>query len=99
MLVDLLGGDEMAPMYVIRILSHCNNRKKTQIEPMQNPGLKALCRYDGDAELLESSLLESEWIEKTETGYDVPKFAEHNAQLVNSWENGKKGGRPKKNPI
>ncbi|MFH1300684.1 MAG: hypothetical protein ABIK07_06450 [Planctomycetota bacterium] len=99
MLVDLLGGDEMAPMYVIRILSHCNNRKKTQIEPMQNPGLKALCRYNGDAELLESSLLESEWIEKTETGYDVPKFAEHNAQLVNSWENGKKGGRPKKNPI
>jgi len=98
MLVDLLGGDEMAPLYVMRILAHCNNRKKTQIEPMRNPGLKALCRYTGDAELLESSLLESGWIEKTENGYDVPKFAEHNAQLVNSWENGKKGGRPKKNP-
>lgn len=98
MLVDLLDGDEMAPLYVIRILSHCQNRKKTQIEPMQNPGLKALCRYAGDAEKLESALVESEYIIKTENGYSVPKFAEHNAQLINSWANGSKGGRPKKKP-
>lgn len=98
MLVDLLGGDEMAPMYVIRILSHCNNRKKTQIEPMHNLGLKSLCRYSGDGELLESALIESGWIEKTETGYDVPRFRKHNAQLFTSWENGSKGGRPRKKP-
>lgn len=98
MLVDLLDGDEMAPMYVIRILSHCNNRKKTQIEPMHNLGLKSLCRYSGDAEMLESALVESGWIEKTETGYDVPRFRKHNAQLFTSWENGSKGGRPRKKP-
>ncbi len=99
LLVDLLDGDEMAPIYMIRILSHCQNRRTTQLKPMTNPAMKALCRYAGDADKIVNALIESEFIERSgDDGFSVNKFAQHNAQLINSWANGAKGGRPKKKP-
>lgn len=98
MLVDLLD-DPCAPLYLIRIWSHCQNRKQTQFKPMPNPGLKALCRYPGDADKLVSALVESGFIEKIgDNSILVTGWEHHNAQLVAAWENGSKGGRPRKNP-
>lgn len=98
MLVDLLD-DEMAPLYVMRLWGHCQNRKQTQLKPMPNPGLKAVCRYPGDADKFADSMVQAGFIERDgDDGFAVPKFREKNAQLFASYENGKKGGRPKKNP-
>ncbi len=98
MLVNMLD-DPCAPLYLIRIWSHCQNRKQTQFKPMPNPGLKALCRYPGDADKLVSALVESGFIEKTDgDSILVVGWEDKNAQLVAAWENGAKGGRPRKNP-
>ena len=102
MLVDSLGGDELAPLYVLRLWGHCQNRKQTQLKPMPNLGLKALCRYAGDADLLADSMVAAGFIERVDEsnggqGFAVPKFEEKNAQLFAAWENGAKGGRPRKN--
>lgn len=99
MLADLLDGDEMAPLYVLRLFAHCQNRRQTRLKPMPNLGLKSLCRYPGDAEKFVEAMLASGYVERDgEDGFACPKFAEYNAQLLTSWENGKKGGRPKKKP-
>ncbi len=66
---------------------------------MPNPGLKGLCRYAGDADFLASALIEAGFVARGDAQeLIVCGWAEHNAQLVAAWDNGKKGGRPKKNP-
>lgn len=107
LLVELLDNDEMAPIYVLRLWAYCQTRRQTHIGstppnlPQQNPNetqaLKGICRYLGDGEKFALALLQSGYIAKNgEMGYEVTKFREYNAQLFANWENGKKGGRPKK---
>jgi hypothetical protein len=98
MLVNLLS-DEMAPLYLIRIWSHCQNRKQTQFKPMPNQGLKALCRYPGDADKLMSAMVDSGFVKKIGSNtIEAVGWGDHNAQLVKAWANGSKGGRPSKKP-
>lgn len=94
MLVDALGGDQMAPMYVMRIWAHCQSRRATSFN-MPAAGLRALCRFNGDAELLESSLAEAGFIQRNGAAIAAPTWAEYNAKLMANWKNGATGGRPK----
>ncbi len=94
MLIDELDGDEMAPLYVIRMWGHCQARRSDTFE-MPSAGLKALCRYKGDAIKFESALVSAGFLERQEAYLIVPKWMEHNASLVKNWANGSKGGRPK----
>lgn len=96
MLVGILDGDEMAPLYVIRIWSNCQQRKSSVISGMSSHGLKALCRYAGDADLLERGLIEAGFIVREGNDICAPKWADHNAKLIANWQNGKRGGKPKK---
>ena len=96
MLVDALG-DEMAPLYVIRIWAHCQLRRGDTFV-MPSAGIKALCRAPGDAAQLETALVDSGFIERAGDTLSVPKWSEKNASLIAAWENGSKGGRPKKEP-
>lgn len=97
MLVDALDGDEMAPLYLMRIWAHCQSRRATTFN-MPAFGLKALCRFPGDAAKLEQVLVEGEFIERDGESISVPKWAGHNAKLIANWDNGGKGGRPIKEP-
>lgn len=97
MLVDALQGDEQAPLYLIRIWAHCQSRRAASFE-MPAGGLKALCRYPGDADALEHALITSGFIARKNGTVSVPKWAEKNVKLVANWENGQKGGKPKRNP-
>lgn len=96
MLVDLLGGDEMAPLYLIRLWGHCQNRKKSTFDSLPPAGLKALCRFQGDAQAFNDALVECGFVERDGNALIVCGWDEHNASLVKNWENGKKGGRPRK---
>ena len=98
MLVDALGGDEMAPFYVLRIWGHCQQRRGDRFA-MPAAGLKALCKAAGDAAELETALGDAGFIERDGADIFVPKWAEKNASLLAAWENGNKGGRPRKEPI
>lgn len=98
-LIDLLDGDEAAPIYLQRIWAHCQNRKETHFKPIPNSGLKAICKCPQNADKIASALFESGWLRRHEDDtIEVVGFAEKNAQLVANWENGSKGGRPRKNP-
>ncbi len=97
MLVDLLGGDELAPLYLIRLWGHCQNRKKSEFDSLPPAAVKAICRFPGDAEVLDNALTECGFIERDGKELTVIGWAEHNASLVANWENGKRGGRPRKN--
>lgn len=97
MLVDLLDGDEAAPVYLLRLWAHCQNRK-THVFDIPQAALKALCRFPGHSNKLESSLAASGFIRRNGPSLTVLNWDEYNASLVASWENGVKGGRPKKKP-
>ena len=96
MLVDLLGGDEMAPLYLIRLWGHCQNRKKCDFDNLPPAGLKALCRFQGDANAFDAALAECGFISRDGPSVTVCGWDEHNSSLVAAWENGKRGGRPRK---
>jgi hypothetical protein len=96
MVVDALG-DEKAPMYIMRLWSHCQDRRAGEFV-MPTRGLKAQCRYDGDAEAFERALVDAGFIEREGDTVRVLGWAEKNASLFAAWENGHKGGRPRKNP-
>lgn len=96
MVVDLLS-DEMGPLYIIRLWGHCQERKADRfVMPVR--GLKAQCRFQGDADLFESALSEAGFIQRDGDTVIVIGWAEKNASLIAAWGNGAKGGRPKGKP-
>lgn len=101
-LAELLGqddvADDMAPLYVLRLWSHCQQRKTDRFEGMSKVALKATCHYKGSAEAFERAMLEVCLIEREGNWLIVHDWRKHNAALFANWENGKRGGRPKGKP-
>lgn len=95
MLVDALGGDEAAPVYLLRLWGHCQNRKTASFDSLPSAALKALCRFPGHANKLESSLASSGFIRRDDQVLTVIGWENYNASLIANWTNGKAGGRPR----
>ena len=95
MVCDMLGGDPLAALYVMRLWAHCQNRKADSFD-IPTLGIKALCKYQGDAQALEDALIAAEYLSRDGQRVTVVGWAEKNASLLAAWENGNKGGRPKK---
>lgn len=96
LLITLLDGDKASPLYVIRLWAHCQMRKRNAFDGLSNSAIKAICQYDGCADKLVASLIESGYLEKDDSTTTVSNWNVVNSYLVRSWENGKKGGRPPK---
>lgn len=96
MVVDALD-DPCAPLYILRLWAHCQARQSDTFE-MPTRGLKAQCRYPGDAEAFEAALIEAGFLSRDGAQIHVCGWADYNAALMRNWENGRKGGRPKKEP-
>lgn len=94
MVVDALK-DETVPMCILRLWAHCQTRKADRFE-IPTPGLKAQCRFQGDAQQFEAALIDAGFIARDGSSVHVLGWAEQNASLLAAWENGAKGGRPKK---
>lgn len=94
MVVDALQ-DEMAPVYIMRLWAHCQTRKSDR-HTMPPAGLKAQCRAPHDAAKFEQALAEAGFVQRVGQEICVSGWAEQNASLIAAWENGGKGGRPKK---
>lgn len=87
--------DQMAPVYLLRLWAHCQERKSDRFV-MPTQGLKAQCKFPGDAQVFEAALIEAGFIERDGNSVFVCGWAEKNASLLAAWENGAKGGRPPK---
>lgn len=96
MVVDALG-DEMAPMYIMRLWAHCQARKSDR-HAMPPAGLKAQCRAHHDATSFEQALIDAGFVQRDGADVVVIGWADANASLLAAWENGSKGGRPTKKP-
>lgn len=96
MLVGALDNDEVAPLYVIRLWAHCQNRRQSEFDNVSTEALKALCHFPGQANKLESSLVASGFIRRDGKTLIVIGWDYYNSTLVAAWANGKKGGRPSK---
>jgi hypothetical protein len=95
MVADALS-DSMAPVYILRLWAHCQERKSdTFVLPTR--GLKAQCKFPGDADAFEAALIDAGFITRQGDTVVVVGWAEKNASLLAAWSNGGKGGRPKKN--
>jgi hypothetical protein len=96
MLVGTLDGDECAPLYVLRLWAHCQNRRQSTFENISSEALKALCRFPGNANKLEASLVTSGFVRRDGKVLEVVGWDEYNSSLIAAWNNGTKGGRPPK---
>lgn len=95
MLVAMLGNDELAPVYVIRLWAHCQNRRMWVLE-LPSAALQGICRYAGDAAEFESAMQQSGFVSRKGKEITVVGWDEYNASLIAAWANGSKGGRPRK---
>jgi hypothetical protein len=94
LLVGMLEGDEAAPIYVLRLWAHCQNRRQSTFDNLSPEALKALCRFPGNANKLEASLVTSGFVRREGKCVEVVGWAEYNSSLIAAWNNGAKGGRP-----
>lgn len=94
--VDAMGH-EHAVNYILRLWFHCQQRKTIEFEGMTPQILKAICRYEGDAQKLFDAITQPGvgFAERYPNGIRVPKWANLNTKLMANWDNGKTGGRPK----
>lgn len=91
-----LTGDPAAMSMILRLWSHCEERKRWVFQGMSDYALKAICGWPGAAEELKPILMESGWLDRHETDVIVHEWEVYNASLIQSWNVGKLGGRPKK---
>lgn len=91
MLVGLLGGDESAPILVLRLWAHCQNRRQSQFENLSANALKALCRFPGSADDLEAALVGAGFVSREGESLIVCNWDQYNASLIAAWKNGGRG--------
>lgn len=94
LLVRLLGT-EAAPLHVIRLWAHCQSRKTDRFTDWKPAVLASVCRWEGDAQVFWDAMMQT--FCRMEGGDLVAHdWAEANKSLIAAWENGGKGGRPRK---
>ena len=96
-LIEELEGDKAAPLYVLRLWAHCQNRRQWVFDSMSSKALRALCRFQGSEEDLMRAMTTAGFLDVSDAGdITVLGWDEYNSQLIANWTNGKKGGRPRK---
>lgn len=93
MLVRLLK-DERAPIYVLRLWAHCQQRKTDRFTGWNPDVLASVCRWESDGLTLWEAMGKT-FLEINGDEVVVHGWAETNAALISAWSNGKLGGRPK----
>ena len=93
-LLTRLLNDEKAPLYVLRLWAHCQQRKTDRFTGWNPDVLASVCRWESDGATLWEAMGKT-FIEIKGGEVVVHGWAETNAALLSAWSNGKLGGRPK----
>lgn len=90
-----LTGDESAPLAVIRLWAHCQHSRRSEFPEMTKEQLASVCRWNDRKPPCHVALVKAGFVERlTPKGYAAHQWSEHNAQLLQKWQAGQKGGRP-----
>ncbi|MBN2507767.1 MAG: hypothetical protein JXQ71_13850 [Verrucomicrobia bacterium] len=93
-----LTGDASAPMAVLRLWAYCQNRKQWQFPAMTAQQLASICLWGDRTPACHVALVKAGFVDKlSPRGYAAHQWGEYNAQLLQRWEAGKRGGRREKN--
>ena len=90
--------DQNAPLYVLKLWAHCED-KRTWEFIWPDDRLKWICGFPDEEHVLRAALMTCGFIIQNPNepmGFTVHEWAEHNRKIVSSWDNGAKGGRPRK---
>lgn len=93
-LEDAIGP--MAPIHVIRLWAHCQNRRAWRFDGMSAKTFAAICRWPKDPAEFLDAMIAAGFVKADAAGVEVHQWRETNATMVASWSNGSKGGRPRK---
>lgn len=89
-----LTSDESAPMAVIRLWCHCQNSRRDKFPDMTPAQLASICRWGDRKPACHVALIKAGFVDKlTPKGFAAHQWSEHNAQLLQKWQAGQKGGR------
>lgn len=80
-IAGLLGKDEKAPLYIIRLWAYCQTAKKTTL-PDNAEVVASVCNFKGHGDALLSAMIECKVLDRNEDGtLEVHGFSEWNASL------------------
>jgi hypothetical protein len=91
-----ITGDESAPLAVLRLWAHCQTSRRWEFPDMRPDTLAALCRWGKRKPACHVALAKAGFVDRLKKGFAAHGWHEVNAQLIQKWESGKKGGRPAK---
>ena len=85
-------NDPLAPIYVIRLWGHCQQRKAWIFKGMTCHTLSSICRWKGDPEQFIEAMKACGFIICKRSTVTVHDWEIQNKSLVTAWENGRFGG-------
>jgi hypothetical protein len=92
-----IASDESAPLAVIRLWAHCQHSKRHQFSDMTPAQLASICRWGSRKPACHVALTKAGFVDRLKPkGFAAHQWNEHNAQLIQKWHAGEKGGRPPK---
>jgi hypothetical protein len=89
--------DPVAPLAVIRLWAHCQHSKRNEFPEMTPAQLASICHWEIRKPACHVAMIKAGFVDKlTPKGFAAHQWNEHNAQLIQKWHAGEKGGRPPK---
>jgi hypothetical protein len=88
--------DESTPLCVIRLWAHCQTSRRWEFPDMTPDTLAAICRWGKRKPACRAALVKAGFVDRLKMGFAAHGWHEVNAQLIQKWDSGKKGGRPAK---
>jgi hypothetical protein len=95
-----LSGFEYPIVWLTKLWGHCEEQRRCTL-PADPDQLAGICEYPGpsDSRTFTDWLIQSGFLDFINGEYQVHQWNEYNRTLINSWNNGAKGGRPPKRTI
>lgn len=91
-----MTGRAESPLWLQRLWAHCQTAKAWEFTGLSAANIKAICAVpaDVDATAWVKALVKCRFVVRRSQNLRVHDWEVLNAGLINSWENGRKGGRP-----
>jgi len=87
--------DESAPMALIRLWAHCQNSHRWEFPDMTPKQLDSVCHWGDRKPACHTALIKTGFVDRlSPKGFAAHGWNEHNAQMIQKWQAGAKGGRP-----